>query len=168
MSCPDIFTCDYNCLRRGVCDHEVNHSLTKAKEEMNKEAGTDWKAGFVGGYAAGTRDALRLRPPTEARGEPVAYIARSTLLGLTTGGLQRGDVYHCARGEMNIALYSHPPAREAVDDAMVKQLKAMVSAWEALPEGFYTVDTMQKWIVDDLKPQIDAIRTLLAALQVKP
>lgn len=40
----------------------------------------------------------------------------------------------------------------------IEDAKEMVEAWESLPEGYYDSETLEDWLVDDMKPVIDKFR----------
>ena len=40
-------------------------------------------------------------------------------------------------------------------------LQAVIYAWEALSEGNYSADVIQRWLVNDMKPAIDEARFTL-------
>lgn len=47
-----------------------------------------------------------------------------------------------------------------------KLLQEIVSAWEELPEGFYSSDKIEEWLVEDMKPVIDKIRNFLKTVKL--
>lgn len=46
-------------------------------------------------------------------------------------------------------------------NALLKALSKTISAWEALPGGDYAPSVVAKWLLDTMKPQIDALRAAL-------
>lgn len=50
-----------------------------------------------------------------------------------------------------------PPSHEAA-------LWQVVTAWEALPTGHYSPDTIQRWLSKEMKPAIDAAREALGRI----
>ena len=74
---------------------------------------------------------LRLRPPTEARGEPVGYLFELRYGPDHWSPQQMYSERLPKEGDYRnvTALYSHPPAREAVDDAMVERAATWVMVY---------------------------------------
>lgn len=46
-------------------------------------------------------------------------------------------------------------------DHLKKALQDVINAWEVLPGGMYRPRQVQDWLVGDMKPAIDALRSLL-------
>jgi len=47
---------------------------------------------------------------------------------------------------------------EQKDAFSIEDAKEMVEAWESLSEGYYDSETLEDWLVDDMKPVIDKFR----------
>jgi hypothetical protein len=48
-----------------------------------------------------------------------------------------------------------------LDSFPTDDAKDVVKAWEILSEGQYDVETIQNWLIDDMKPAIDKLRARL-------
>ena len=76
-----------------------------------------------------------------------------------------------AAGLTELLARRSPPAQEGmVLDAPAREgggeweaLQAVVSAWEATKAGDTTVPEIQRWLIEDMKPAIDAARRILAS-----
>ncbi len=112
---------------------------------------------------------LRLRPPTEARGEPVGYLFELRYGPDHWSPQQMYSERLPKEGDYRnvTALYSHPPAREAVDDAMVERAARAIATVEF---GYGDPPAVIKTVVDQRWRTFEgtARTALLAALQVKP
>jgi len=57
----------------------------------------------------------------------------------------------------------------SVHDDLVAALKGIKDAWESLPGGTnYSPRVVEKWLINDMKPAIDAVRATIAKAEAQP
>ncbi|MER8941306.1 hypothetical protein NKH82_17625 [Mesorhizobium sp. M0915] len=63
-------------------------------------------------------------------------------------------------------LFAHPLPKASIEPGAVEALRNVVTAWEATKSGKTSVREIQRWLVEDMKPAIDAARRSLALLNI--
>ncbi|MER9665493.1 hypothetical protein [Mesorhizobium sp. M0203] len=59
-----------------------------------------------------------------------------------------------------------PLPKASIEPGVVEALRNVVTAWEATKSGKTSVREIQRWLVEDMKPAIDAARRSLALLNI--
>lgn len=60
-------------------------------------------------------------------------------------------------------IFANPLPKASIEPGAVEALRNLVTAWEATKSGKTSVREIQRWLVEDMKPAIDAARRALAA-----
>ena len=50
---------------------------------------------------------------------------------------------------------------DEIKKALKEQAKEVIKAWESLPEGYYSSDTMSTWLSDKMSPMINKLREVV-------
>jgi len=144
-----------------------------ASEGCGKPAAVNFIRADVGSYycadcysrihAAETERLAALASQHAVDGEAVAWGMFSSSAGcLSTTTEEQVAKRWAAESSQGIsvkALYARP----AADDAGVREaLRNVIMAWEATKPGNTTTREIQRWLVEDMKPAVDAARAALS------
>jgi len=81
----------------------------------------------------------------------------------TTAGDRQG--VRCAKCGVTRDIDKRPSPTQGDEGALREAAKGIKAAWEGLPEGIHTSQTIQVWLVQEMKPAMDSLR---AALSTRP